>query len=713
MPGDYDGDGESVENDLLALGYREDQFDSINLLWGHGSGLRPACSGGLTWSYGWWWDQLGRTAFTTNALFDLGDIWNPFHHEFQHAIDGMFEISGNSAYFNADDAFSGGGRFGENWNFHGVQMRLWPINDWFDLLRYWGQYRQSADADYDGVPDKNQALPINEIALGSLSTSADTDQDGYADRQESMGGQFRASNPNQGDTDGDGFLDGQDFEPLYAIQPTIRLKSHSLGDAATEWQPLVHQIVESNAPLDAAIHANWAPNFLYFMVTVDQYARIGMFIDANADGWFRGRDNYELQIDPSHLDPTAPGILYMAHVWDCSDAVRAQRGRCMWDNEPDYPFGRQVTEASIVRYTRPVGRGYQVQIAVPANPQTGLVPTAGQEIGVRFAFVHLNRDSATWASTFEVEDFVYLPLTASRRLLASSSTGGTIGGVGFADEDILAYDMDNNRWSMYFDGSDVGITDDVDAFTQLADGSLLLSLSNPVAVGGLGQVDDSDIIRFTPTRLGNVTSGSFSWYIDGSDIGLTTADEDIDAIALTADGRVLISTVGNCAVTGASGADEDLFALRATALGATTVGTWRVFFDGSDVGLTATSEDVGGAWFDADNLKLYLSTLGAFNVNNASGGGEDIFAFNRTTLGPTTSGTFEPFWRGADHGFGDELIDGFALVDNSFLAASDLATPEPFIAEPGDDLDNDVSDDFTQETIETLIYDLFLPLIQP
>lgn len=44
-------------------------------------------------------------------------------------------------------------------------------------------------------------------------------------------------------------------------------------------------------------------------------------------------------------------------------------------------------------------------------------------------------------------------------------------GIAFADEDILAQNLETDAWTMYFDGSDVGITDDVDAFGVLPDGA--------------------------------------------------------------------------------------------------------------------------------------------------------------------------------------------------------------------------------------------------
>jgi hypothetical protein len=242
-------------------------------------------------------------------------------------------------------------------------------------------------------------------------------------------------------------------------------------------------------------------------------------------------------------------------------------------------------------------------------------------------------------------------------IYASSTTNGTAGGtVAFNDEDIVAYNTGTRAWSMYFDGSDVGITGDVDAFAILPDGSILLSLDAAATISGLGTVDDSNIIRFTPTSLGSTTAGTFSSYLTGSSVGLTTNDEDIDAIDFAPDGRLVVSTIGSFSVTGASGADEDLFALNASGSG------WTLYFDGSDVAMTSTSEDVNGLWIDPASNQLHLSTLGSFSVTGASGDGSDVFVCTPGSLGSTTTCTFSPYWDGSANGFSGEITDGIEIV---------------------------------------------------
>jgi hypothetical protein len=256
-------------------------------------------------------------------------------------------------------------------------------------------------------------------------------------------------------------------------------------------------------------------------------------------------------------------------------------------------------------------------------------------------------------------------VTGEDTIYMSSTSGGTVGGVSFADEDILAYDSATGTWTMFFDASDVGLGGtDVDAFALLPDGSVLISVdSTTYALSGFGTIEDRDIVRFIPTSLGANTAGAYEWYFDGSDVGLTTSGEDIDAIDFAPDGRLLFSTQGSFGVSGASGADEDLVAFDATSLGSTTAGTWSLYFDGSDVGLnSSSSEDVNGLWVDPSTGEIYLSTVGSYSVSGASGSGADIFVCTPGQLGATTSCAFRVYWVGASAGWGAEVTDGIQIA---------------------------------------------------
>ena len=187
-----------------------------------------------------------------------------------------------------------------------------------------------------------------------------------------------------------------------------------------------------------------------------------------------------------------------------------------------------------------------------------------------------------------------------------------------------------------------------------------MSFDSTTTAGAAGSVADADIVRFVPTSTGATTAGTFSIYFDGSDVGLTTTNEDIDAVELMADGRIVVSTLGTFSVTGASGDDKDLVAFTPTTLGSTTSGTWAIYFDASDVSLTTTNEDVNGTWI-ATSGDIYLSTLGTFSVPGVSGDGADIFKCVPGTIGANTTCTYSMYWDGSANGFAGEVTDSFDI----------------------------------------------------
>ncbi len=254
------------------------------------------------------------------------------------------------------------------------------------------------------------------------------------------------------------------------------------------------------------------------------------------------------------------------------------------------------------------------------------------------------------------------------RLLISSSDGGQVGDVAYADEDVLAFDITTGQWSLFFDGSDVGLNGDVDGLALLPGGNLLLSLDRATTVPGLGRVDDSDLIAFMPLTLGENTSGSFAWYFDGSDVGLSGSDEDVDGVVLLPNGRLLLSTAGDVSVDGVRGRDEDLLLFVPESLGEVTNGRFEPYFDGSDVGLAGT--DVWGAWLDPFSQSLYLSTKNDVALPNLFASNRDVFVCRLQAAGETTACEWNPtlFWQGGVAGFNGRL-DAFTLQMGDVVVA--------------------------------------------
>ncbi|MEM9482966.1 MAG: hypothetical protein AAGA83_04665, partial [Cyanobacteria bacterium P01_F01_bin.116] len=232
---------------------------------------------------------------------------------------------------------------------------------------------------------------------------------------------------------------------------------------------------------------------------------------------------------------------------------------------------------------------------------------------------------------------------ADNSLLFSLTSDRTLGGRTYTEQDVVQFD--GTDFSVLFDGSDVGLPNsndyEINALDLISPNQLLLSFDEGgLFLPGLGIVDDSDVVLFTATSLGENTAGSFSLYFDGSDVGLSSNGEDIDGITSLSDGTLLISTTGNVNVPGVSRNDEDILQFTPTSLGTNTAGTFSVFVDGSDVGLSGSSEDVDA--FSVDEAgDVYFSTTGNFNVPGVSGADDDVFAFTPSSTGIVTRGSFD------------------------------------------------------------------------
>ena len=235
----------------------------------------------------------------------------------------------------------------------------------------------------------------------------------------------------------------------------------------------------------------------------------------------------------------------------------------------------------------------------------------------------------------------------------------------YKNEDIVAYDLATSEFSIYFDGSECGLADaNLDDFEILEGGNLIFTLRSKFTIEGLGEVDDSDVIEYTPDPAG---CGTFAFRLKGADVGLTKGEEDIDALGIAEDGSLVVSTIGTAKVLGSTGEfkakDQDLIKLDEAA------GTWSLYFDGSDVELTKGSEDIRSVWLDAFDTtqqiqNIYLTISGKFNVesnNEDKGDKNDLEGCSLLQSGDTTECFFHKLLDGKEIGAENQL-DGLAVV---------------------------------------------------
>ncbi|MCB0123596.1 MAG: hypothetical protein KDE58_15195, partial [Caldilineaceae bacterium] len=306
-----------------------------------------------------------------------------------------------------------------------------------------------------------------------------------------------------------------------------------------------------------------------------------------------------------------------------------------------------------------------------------------------------------------------LHIESSAHLFISASTSGTVDNLRYRDEDILAYNLATGRWSMLFDGSDVGLgSNDINALHVADNGTIYLSVAStsrmyrPPGYVGPGTLYNTNIYAFVPTTLGWETAGTFELIFDGSDVGLDRNTENIDALALGEDGSIVISTLGTATVRGHNGAplwakDQDLLLFTPTTLGEETTGSWQLRFDGTAAGLREPDEDIWGVWLNQD--ALYLTTRGDFVVDGLRGGGGDILLCDAAPC------AFTKALEGSAIGLAHERIDGFSFGPLPALVTAARAVPSN--EEMTDEANDEIGDDLLDDNDSALEIRSYLPLV--
>jgi hypothetical protein len=151
--------------------------------------------------------------------------------------------------------------------------------------------------------------------------------------------------------------------------------------------------------------------------------------------------------------------------------------------------------------------------------------------------------------------------------------------------------------------------------------------------GLVPKVDGMDLVKWD--------GANWSLYFDGSDVDLTNkTQEKIDALHVlpaTLDcpaGYLLISTQGpgrvvNGALPGFKFGGEDVLGFCAANLGADTAGVWEMVVDGSMQGMPRNATD--SISLSPDGNTLYLTTKKGFNVDAASGDHSMVYTYDMTT----------------------------------------------------------------------------------
>lgn len=311
-------------------------------------------------------------------------------------------------------------------------------------------------------------------------------------------------------------------------------------------------------------------------------------------------------------------------------------------------------------------------------------------MAVAFAVATALADTSTSDTANAPDVPTVIPTQPPALILLSDSSKGEIENdneddeLRYANEDILAYDPISEKWSIFWDGSQYGLssTNLEDFEYDPTEQKLYFTLDRPFKIPNPHgapnplKVDDSDIVVF------DFATGSFAIFIAGSELGLSTGSEDIDGFAFAppgpSSGHVLISTIGSASVVGASGSvkrkDEDILNCDVT------THLCEVYMDNSDIGLTKDGEDTDALWVDpAAPNNVYLGFKNSWKAqgtqNTLSGKKSDVLGCAPLgSLGTNTDCFLYTLFKGKPTGF-EGRIDGlwvsFTPLDTQVNAQSD------------------------------------------
>jgi len=355
----------------------EQTYDANAKAWriaSSGGGLTSGVSKGSK-DPGWSWWPAGA------GDFFIPDSWL-FVHEYGHQVDAMFDASGEPSFWGNHFAPQEGNvaRFGEHFDGNAYLLRLWPAEKWF--TSDWGTVEFADDADEDGVPDDAPEVPIDEKRFGSDPTRKDTDKDGLSDRDEVMAwkgitvglGQVWARpvlpDPRNPDTDGDGLRDGRDPYPLCPFPTAMRTRSHPIGGGGL-CNTLTFSGTLKVGGEEVMLAVKWGPEYVWLGLGCGQPRSLFVQLDADNDGWFAGKDNYQLTVEP----PAAEGGQPKVRVFIVN---AAEPGK--------WPFGDETLVRPEDIRVKVWEEGGTLEVGIPGNEATGLRLERGERMGLNLGF---------------------------------------------------------------------------------------------------------------------------------------------------------------------------------------------------------------------------------------------------------------------------------------------------------------------------------------
>ncbi len=352
------------------------------------------------------------------SILGGSDIAWLYVHEVGHQVDSFFGESGYDGTFGewmfnhfapmSNTAY----RHGEHYDGSAWLARAVPSQRFFQLK--YGEIWKCEDADGDEIPDNDKRIPLDEVRFRSNPNMLDTDCDGLSDMEEVLASNwifemlpaisnvradYKMPNPTDPDTDDDGIPDGFDKYPLYAAKDVLtRNDSPPVIDGRIEpdrWSR-IHTFTAGE--IQGTILGAWDEENLYLAFRFSrEIPRFYFQLDMDNDGWYVGKDNYEVS------GTCSDGKCAVADAWvnNCAEKKK-------------WPFRDDALSRDMkIRLAgAPHDAFFECELAIPKREGVGLDLRAAEVIGLTVNCL-LEKDTDKWISAFEPYRFFELTLAES------------------------------------------------------------------------------------------------------------------------------------------------------------------------------------------------------------------------------------------------------------------------------------------------------------
>jgi hypothetical protein len=399
--------------DVSTLGSSSEEVYKDLAEYAQKKGMKPEDFGGVIvagaagyYAYPWptpWWG--GKLTFTTGCCFiGGGDTWFTTH-EFHHVTEGWFSMIGYPGafgetvpYCSADGPWTHPGRFGEHYDFLAHTLRSTPDKGF--LNQAVGKIRLSADKDEDGVPDDDPFLVFDENRAGTKPNDKFSYGNGLTDLQNITAEIFTPAIRGHKHPMLTKEIDYKYPFAIYDYDYERKKKTPTIDGkiARREWSEFVNSPnpvcpMNRDLPYGAAYppvedvdwrmntYLNWDDNNIYVAAKAPYKFYLGVELDCNGDGYFKGHDNIHLGVgiprDESTIKADDPFPVPGVRVWNNLETVQ-QTGMPNWTNE--YFDKRENIKWA---WAKADDGWYVIELAIPKCERVDLVPKEGNLGGIR------------------------------------------------------------------------------------------------------------------------------------------------------------------------------------------------------------------------------------------------------------------------------------------------------------------------------------------